>query len=42
MRSLVDPVTRLVEEKPRMGWASNIEQGDEGYWNGWNKRLGNA
>lgn len=37
MRSLVDPVTRLVEEttgrvkNPRVGWANNIEKGKEGY-----------
>ena len=38
LRSLVDPVTRLVVENPRMGWANNIEKGDRGYLKGRNKR----
>ena len=31
LRSLVDPVTRLVEENPRVGWANKIEKGEKGY-----------
>ena len=33
------PVTRLVVEDPLVGWANNIEKGDEGFLKGRNKRL---
>ena len=40
----VDPVTRGLStnrvKNPRVGWANNMERGDEGYRKGWNKRLG--
>ena len=39
LRSLVDPVTRLVAVNPQVGWANNIEKGDECYLKGRNKRL---
>lgn len=47
LKVLVDPVTRLVEENPRVGWKIHgwgrpivLEEGTGAYWEGWNKYLG--